>query len=76
MWRFFFGAYTMHHIKLKAAIQEAERFLFKANQLDLLMTKYEQGGKLYYFNEPKDQGAVKRASMDLTSALADLRRPG
>ena len=68
----------MQHIKLKAAIQEAERFLFRAKQLDLLMTKYEREEKrcYYHFNEPKDQGAVKRASMDLTRALANLRRRG
>ena len=68
----------MHHIKLEAAIHEAERFLFRAKQLYLLMKKYEHEEKrcYYHFNEPKDQGAVKRASMDLTRALADLRRPG
>ena len=56
--------------KLKAAIDEAKRFLSRATALHKVATNY--GG---YYSNPKEQGAVKRSSMDLTRALADLRKP-
>jgi hypothetical protein len=60
--------------KMRAAMREAERFLrlareaFKSGPLTR-----ENGGE--WFNPSKETGAVKRASMDLTRALADMRRP-
>lgn len=51
------------------AIAEAKRFLSRAKAA---LENYE--GSEYH--ESKVNGAVKRASMDLTRALADLRRPG
>ena len=53
---------------LKAAITEAERFLDLAKKLQ---PEFANG----YHNGSKTSGATRRASMDLTRALADLRRP-
>lgn len=59
----------MNRSNLHKAMYEAERFLDKANELDneVECTTYYTGSAL--------SGAVKRASMDLTRALADLRKP-
>jgi len=65
----------MDRDKLKIAVAEAERFLKRAKALPK-PEPYQSGG--YTFagdNFPREQGAIKRASMDLTRALADLRRP-
>jgi len=55
----------MNEKKLKTAIAEARRFLVKAHELDKQQWKYGVTA-----------AAVKRSSMDLTRALADLRRHG
>jgi hypothetical protein len=56
--------------KLDVAIFEAMRFLQKANELR------NHGAPSGYFYGSKESGSVKRSSMDLTRALADLRRSG
>lgn len=58
----------MNSNKLALAIQEAERFLKRANTLKKLQGTHDYGN-------PLEAGAVKRSSMDLTRALADLRKP-
>jgi len=65
--------------KLNNTIEEAEKFLKKAKELRNLMEedkKREMESKDYYYSSgnPKESGAVRRASMDLTRSLADLRR--
>jgi len=69
--------------KLLNAIQEAERFLEKAK----LLCELTEGSKSnsqrigqmdrrhFESYHPKESGATKRASMDLTRALADYRKP-
>ena len=47
---------------------EARRFYEKAKELD-------KEGKDTYYSGTALSGSVKRASMDLTRALADLRKP-
>ena len=68
----------MNRDKLAAAVAEAERFIRRAKALPK-PTKYEIPGSQHnpFWNDyfPKEQGAIRRASMDLTRALADLRRP-
>lgn len=68
----------MNRKTLAAAVAEAERFLARAKALPE-PTTYEVPGSQYnpFTNDnfPKEQGAIKRASMDLTRALAELRRP-
>ncbi len=59
--------------KLKAAEAEAKRFLVKASELRKVMCAGDD--VLWSWSYPKQSGAVRRASMDLTRALADLRRP-
>lgn len=56
--------------KIRAAVAEAKRFLSAVKKLEA--AEKESGG---YCN-PRESGAARRASMDLTRALADLRRPG
>lgn len=61
--------------RLQAAIDEAERFLERARALELAASVQitdEPDGVIW--NQPKYSGAVRRASMDLTRSLADLRR--
>ena len=60
----------MNKYTLQSAMDEARRFLDRSEQLQ----KAEQSPqrKSYCYN-PIEQGAVKRASMDLTRKLADLR---
>ena len=53
--------------KLKAAVEEAKRFIRIAGQVPKTDDPY--------FSPSKETGAVKRASMDLTRVLAELRRP-
>lgn len=54
---------------LRVAIAEAKRFIAAAEKCE--PRTFEN---IQYFPGSKDSGAVKRASMDLTRALADLRR--
>lgn len=58
----------MNQIKLKQAVKEAKRFLKRAKVLRKAVEE-----STYPF--PKEQGAVRRSSMDLTRSLAELRAP-
>lgn len=65
----------MDREKIKIAVAEAERFIERAKALPE-PTPYQVNGHTFtndYF--PRESGAVRRASMDLTRALADMRRP-
>lgn len=65
----------MARTKLAAAVGEAKRFIARAEALPN-PEAYEHAGHSWtrdYF--PREQGAIRRASMDLTRSLADLRRP-
>jgi hypothetical protein len=53
--------------RLKTAEEEAKRFLQRIKELRDIEKKWDGF-------HPRQMGAVKRASMDLTRALADLRR--
>ncbi len=57
--------------KLTAAMDEAHRFLVAARALRARRAKAD----LYEFQGCRESGAVRRASLDLTRALANLRRP-
>ena len=58
---------------LKTAMQEAERFLKRA---DVLLENSTENGEFNHFNFycSKYSASVKRASLDLTRILADLRQ--
>lgn len=60
----------MDRKNLLEAIEESVRFTERARVL-LAITKLSKCDCLY--NNPKEQGAVRRASMDLTRSLAKLR---
>ena len=53
---------------LKEAIAEARRFIVKAESAERTVSKTG------YIYPSKEIAAAKRASMDLTRSLADLRR--
>lgn len=58
---------------LKTAMLEAERFLKRAEVL-LENTKESESLPGYFFYKSKDSASLKRASLDLTRSLADLRQ--
>lgn len=59
----------MRDTQLETAVAEAKRFIERVEAL-----KRAEANESDY-NHPRESGAVRRASMDLTRALADLRRP-
>jgi hypothetical protein len=70
----------MNRDTLKTAIAEAERFLKRAKAIPAPVKRvrtWDSSGEKFLDESinPKDSGAVRRSSMDLTRALADLRRP-
>lgn len=67
---------------LKQAIAEAERFIERAKMYAFLEKEQAEikaskkpGDKDFYWYKtfPKESGAVRRSSMDLSRVLADLR---
>jgi len=52
-------------------MREARRFLEAGKKLE---TRIKDGGTALYISGCKESGAVRRASMDLSRALADLRK--
>lgn len=67
--------------RLKAATAEAQRFIDRAAELIETDQRSTPTRKAMthlidhcYTGNPREQGAVMRASMDLTRALSDLRR--
>ncbi len=59
----------MRYNQLETALDEAKRFIKRAEPvLDTRMLDE------LYIDPCKESGALRRASMDLTRALADLRR--
>ena len=64
----------MDRKKLATAVVEAERFIKLAGLLPDAVSYESCGHSLVRDNFPREQGAIRRASMDLTRSLADLRR--
>lgn len=62
---------------LKKAHEELERFntALTALEAEPVRTWDFKGEKIPYRPSPKLTGAVRRASMDLTRALAEMRKP-
>lgn len=72
----------MNRTNLDRAADEAQRFLQAAvdlrNASDESIAERKRTGSYYPLNPfsgSKQSGAVRRASMDLTRALAELRKP-
>jgi hypothetical protein len=64
----------MNRTKLAAAVAEARRFIERAEALPESVQSASGDYQFVMDNFPREQGAIKRSSMDLTRALADLRR--
>ena len=62
----------MQIAKIQVAREEAQRFLRRADQH---LAEMVLGAATSAANFPKESGAVRRASMDLTRALAEMRKP-
>lgn len=66
--------------KLEIAVEEAERFLEKCKKLGVRIAEERRHKEIYKyslnpFSGCIESGAVRRSSMDLSRALADLRKP-
>ncbi|PPC99622.1 MAG: hypothetical protein CTY35_03535 [Methylotenera sp.] len=61
----------MKRSTLKMAVEEAKRFVERA---EVLMLNHPMNAYDSLYEKPREQGDVKRASMDLTRKLADLRQ--
>ncbi|MEY2690230.1 MAG: hypothetical protein RL375_4430 [Pseudomonadota bacterium] len=71
----------MKYGQLDTAISEAQRFLKRAAAIKSQQRRVDPVQRLaamdsYIDAGPRETGALRRASMDLTRALADLRRRG
>jgi hypothetical protein len=67
----------MTQTQLQNTIVEADRFLARAKALIKYLRDEEvySGRKpIHTYSYPKESGAVKRASLDLTRSLAELRK--
>lgn len=62
----------MNDAKVREAISEAKRFIKAAEAY----RRAEAEKAEPWHTTPKESGAVRRASMDLTRALAEMRKPG
>jgi len=65
----------MDRKKLEAAVAEAKRFIERAKALPKPEPYQSSGHTFMHDNFPRESGSIRRASMDLTRALADLRKP-
>lgn len=61
---------------LQFAVRAAEKFLDRARAAEQTVKKSDGPFPYEYFDGNIQTGAVKRASMDLTRALAAMRKPG
>ena len=67
----------MNKQKIDTAVVEARRFLQRVEELKAEEAQDNNAGFQRYDGSPsKARGALRRASMDLTRALANMRRPG
>lgn len=62
----------MNNEKITQAVREAKRFLEKHKEYAESLSQTEHG---YGIFGTKQSGALRRASMDLTRALAEMRKP-
>lgn len=71
----------MNLTRILAAKLEAQRFILKVEAFEMQHAEYMKAKAkaekpdYHYFSAPKESGAVRRASMDLTRCLAQMRKP-
>jgi hypothetical protein len=61
-------------LAIDEAEAEAKRFLAKVKAWRAVQRKEKHGEHLFTVFTPKEAGAMRRASMDLTRALAAMRK--
>lgn len=62
--------------KITAAVKAADEFKRRAKIVLADRGSYEAGGHTFkHHASPRDTGALRRASMELTRNLADMRKP-
>ena len=66
----------MNRNSIHAAKMEAVRFLKKVDDLEILLRDPKASDSLGVGCGMPESGALRRSSMDLTRALARLRKPG
>ncbi len=64
----------MQNDKIEAALIAATRMILAANEYLEERNERNSGGFTSYTNAPKQSGALRRASMELTRALAEMRK--
>lgn len=62
--------------QIATAEAEAKRFLKRVADWRKAQGTYENNGHTFSLATPRESGAVRRASMDLTRSLAAMRRFG
>jgi hypothetical protein len=65
----------MRKENITAAKAEAKRFLARVTEWEKAQGSYEVCGHTFHNHTPKQCGSLRRASMDLTRALAEMRKP-
>lgn len=66
----------MNNDSIKNAIKEAEAFISKANKhIEETSKTYTHGDYTFNVSSPKTGGSLRRQSMELTRALAEMRKP-
>ncbi len=65
----------MKRENIKKAYEEAKRFIASVDALPEPQPYEWHGQAFTRDNFPKEQGAIRRASMDLTRALSAMRKP-
>ena len=62
--------------RIKEAEEEAHRFIRRVNEWRLACKEANVGLDSVYARGTKESGAIGRASLDHSRALANLRKPG
>ncbi|MCA3375677.1 MAG: hypothetical protein INF64_01005 [Roseomonas sp.] len=60
---------------IATAKAEAKRFLSRVSEWENAQGTYKVGEHTFHTYTPKQGGALRRASLDLTRALAEMRKP-
>jgi hypothetical protein len=62
--------------QIEFAVAEAKRFIKKAEIcLEARSKTHGSGNYIFHNLAPKESGSVRRASLDLTRQLAEMRKP-
>lgn len=66
----------MQRENIEKAVKIAYEFIRSVSEMEAVEAEiFERNGRKQRYNAPKFRGAVRRRSMDLTRALAEMRRP-